>query len=497
MNISMLLEMAADADGDRIAVGTRRDGLTYRELLELSRRYGSQISRLDAQALAYLDLNSPTCVALLFGCSYAGVPFAPINYRWTDQQVRRALERLAPVAVVAGADFTARVESSSVNVLDLSTPDTAADDAVVARNEHSPAVLLFTSGTSGDPKAAVLRSTNLVPYVVSTVEFFNAGPEEAILVSVPPYHIASVSSALTSVYSGRRIVQLPAFDPESWVNLAAEEAITHAMVVPTMLNRILDVLERRGQRLDALRHLSYGGGRMPIETVERALALLPGVDLVNAYGLTETSSTIAVLGPEDHRIAAASTDPSVRARLGSVGRPIPSIELEVRSDDGSALPSGAVGEVWVRGEQVSGEYLSHSAVGEGGWYPTRDHGHLDADGYLFLHGRPDDVIVRGGENIAPAEIEDCLRSHEAVADVAVVGVPDAEWGERVEAVVVLAAGAAAEMEELQELVRVTLRSTRVPTQIHYRDELPYNELGKLLRREVRTELAALLEGAKA
>ena len=498
MNISMLLEMAADADGDRIAVGTRRDGLTYRELLELSRRYGSQIGRLDAQALAYLDLNSPTCIALLFGCSYAGVPFAPINYRWTDQQVGRALERLAPVAVVAGADFTARVESSdSVSLLDLTTPDTAADEAVAARSEHSPAVLLFTSGTSGDPKAAVLRSSNLVPYVVSTVEFFSACPEEAILVSVPPYHIASVSSALTSVYSGRRIVQLPAFDPESWVNLAADEAITHAMVVPTMLGRILDVLERRGQRLDALRHLSYGGGRMPVETVERALALLPGVDLVNAYGLTETSSTIAVLGPEDHRIAAASNDPSVRARLGSVGRPIPSIELEVRSDDGAALPAGAAGEVWVRGEQVSGEYLSHSAVGEDGWYPTRDHGHLDADGYLFLHGRADDVIVRGGENIAPAEIEDCLRSHEAVADVAVVGVPDAEWGERVEAVVVLAAGKAAGSEELQELVRVTLRSTRVPAQIHYRDALPYNEIGKLLRREVRTELAALLEGVTA
>ncbi|XEM94813.1 class I adenylate-forming enzyme family protein [Rhodococcus sp. JVH1] len=489
--------MAADADGDRIAVGTRRDGLTYRELLELSRGYGSQIGRLDAQALAYLDLNSPTCIALLFGCSYAGVPFAPINYRWTDQQVGRALERLAPVAVVAGADFTARVESSdSVSLLDLSTPDTA-EEAVAARNERSPAVLLFTSGTSGDPKAAVLRSSNLVPYVVSTVEFFNAGPEEAILVSVPPYHIASVSSALTSVYSGRRIVQLPAFEPESWVDLAAEEAITHAMVVPTMLGRILDVLEQRGQRLDALRHLSYGGGRMPVETVERALALLPGVDLVNAYGLTETSSTIAVLGPDDHRVAAASTDPSVRARLGSVGRPIPSIELEVRSDDGSVLPAGAAGEVWVRGEQVSGEYLSHSAMGEGGWYPTRDHGHLDADGYLFLHGRADDVIVRGGENIAPAEIEDCLRSHEAVADVAVVGVPDPEWGERVEAVVVLAAGTAAGVEELQELVRVTLRSTRVPAEIHYRDELPYNELGKLLRREVRTELAARLEGATA
>jgi acyl-CoA synthetase (AMP-forming)/AMP-acid ligase II len=152
-------------------------------------------------------------------------------------------------------------------------------------------------------------------------------------------------------------VYLEAFTPEGWVATARDEAITHAMVVPTMLGRILDVLERDGGRLPALRHLSYGGGRMPTPVVERALALLPHVAFVNAYGLTETSSTISVLGPDDHRTAVSSDDPRVRARLGSVGRPLPGLEVTVRDAGGEEVPPGEQGEVWVRGDQVAGEYL--------------------------------------------------------------------------------------------------------------------------------------------
>jgi acyl-CoA synthetase (AMP-forming)/AMP-acid ligase II len=262
------------------------------------------------------------------------------------------------------------------------------------------------------------------------------------------------------------------------------------MVVPTMLDRILDVVEANGGGLPDLRHLSYGGGRMPAAVVERAMRVLPDVDLVNAYGLTETSSTITLLGPDDHRVAAASEDPTVRARLGSVGRALPTVEIEIRDDAGNVLPAGVSGEVWVRGAQVSGEYLTHKATTADGWYPTSDHGYLDADGFLFLHGRLDDVIVRGGENLSPAEIEDRLTAHPAVVEAAVVGVPDREWGERVEAVVVVADDAAVTDDELKDWVRTELRSTRVPAAVHRRDELPYNETGKLLRRVLRADLAA-------
>jgi acyl-CoA synthetase (AMP-forming)/AMP-acid ligase II len=378
-------------------------------------------------------------------------------------------------------------ETAGVRLLDLD--ELFADEPIEPGfvPPDTVAVLLLTSGTSGAPKAAMLRHEHLVSYVISTVEFVGADREEAILVSVPPYHIAGISSVLTSVYGGRRMVQLPAFSPQAWVDVAAAERVTHAMVVPTMLGRLLDELERGGETLPALRHLSYGGGRMPLPVVERTMRLLPHVDLVNAYGLTETSSTIALLGPDDHRAALASADASVRARLGSVGRPLPSIELQIRDAEGRPVPVGVAGEIWVRGEQVSGEYVTHRATAADGWYPTRDRGHLDAGGYLFLDGRADDVIVRGGENISPGEIEDVLLTHPDVAEAAALGVPDTEWGERVEAVIVPNSRTPDEAD-LQEWVRARLRSTRVPARVHVRAALPATETGKVLRRVLRDEL---------
>jgi acyl-CoA synthetase (AMP-forming)/AMP-acid ligase II len=262
-----------------------------------------------------------------------------------------------------------------------------------------------------------------------------------------------------------------------------------------MLGRILDELETTGTELPALAHLSYGGGPMPVPVIQRAMGLLPHVNYVNAYGLTETSSTIAILTPDDHREAAGSSDPAVRARLGSVGRPLPTLELEVRDPFGEPLPAGEVGEVWVRGEQVAGEYLGAGDRDRSeGWFPTRDSGYLDAQGYLFLAGRLDDVIVRGGENISPGEIEEVLLQHPAVEEVAVVGVQDVQWGERVVAYVVPHAAATVTEAELQGYVRATLRSTCTPEQIHFLDELPYSETGKLLRRVLRAQAR---EGADA
>jgi acyl-CoA synthetase (AMP-forming)/AMP-acid ligase II len=493
MNVTMLLEMVAQAAGDRAALTCGDQTWTYADLERRARQYAAQVRDNEVGAVAYLGENSPEAVALFFGCQLAGVSYVPVNYRWTDAQLAEALQRIAPVGVVADDRSRPRVPGlDGVHVLGEPGDDVLEQDADT--DGEFASVLLFTSGTSGTPKAAVLRNRHLVPYVVTTVEFLNAGPDEAILVSVPPYHIAAVSSVLTSVYAGRRMVVMPTFEPEAWVSTARQEGVTQAMVVPTMLNRILDVVEADGEGMPKLRHLSYGGGRMPVHVIERAMRLLPGLDLVNAYGLTETSSTITLLSPDDHREAAASDDPAVRARLGSVGRPLPTVEIEIRDDAGTVLCPGEPGEIWVRGDQVSGEYLSHSAIDESGWYPTRDHGHLDADGFLFLHGRADDVIVRGGENIAPAEIEDRLQAHDAVAEVAVVGIPDPEWGERVEAFVVPADGTPLDDAELKEWVRAGLRSTRVPAFVHECRELPYNEAGKLLRRELKArrvdELAA-------
>ena len=219
--------------------------------------------------------------------------------------------------------------------------------------------------------------------------------------------------------------------------------------------------------------------------MRKALGLLPDVGFVNAYGLTETSSTIAVLSPDDHRAALGSTDVAISRRLGSVGQPVPGIEVQIRGDDGAVVEAGETGELFVRGEQVSGRYAEIGSVLDAdGWFPTKDIAMLDEDGYLFIGGRSDDTIIRGGENIAPAEIEDVLVEHPSVRDCAVVGPEDPEWGQIIVAVVVPAEGANPDPDELREHVRAHLRGSRTPDRVVFRDELPTNATGKVLRREL-------------
>ena len=494
MHTALLLEMLADALPDRAAVGPLARPVTYGELLARARAAALGLARFEPGNVVYIGLNSETLPLALFTAGLLGRPFAPLNYRLSDPDLCRLLGRTAPSVAIVDDDLLPRVAGvAGVDILARSAFETlaragASEPPELAGDDPDIAILLFTSGTTGEPKAAVLRHRHLTSYVISTVEFGSAEDDEAALVSVPPYHIAGISAVLTGVYAGRRIVYLPAFSPEAWVETAIKEKITHAMVVPTMLGRIVDLLEARDITLPHLSLLSYGGGRMPTPVIERALARLPHVSFVNAYGLTETSSTIAVLGPDDHRMAQTSDDPAIKARLGSVGRPLPSLEVEIRGPAGEPLGPGESGEVWVRGDQVSGEYLDRKRIRDDGWFPTNDGGRLDDAGYLFVEGRLDDVIVRGGENISPGEVEDVLRKHPAVADVAVLGVPDDEWGERVVAVVV--SSGETDAEGLRLWVRERLRSTKAPQDILFLPELPYNDTGKLPRRLLKVHFAA-------
>jgi fatty-acyl-CoA synthase len=495
MHTALLLEMAAGALGERIATGSIGDGVSYEELAARARGGGHWLAARGGGAVVFIGLNGAAMPITLFASAEIGRPFAPLNYRLPDAELRRLLARTAPSVAIVDDDMLARVagaegvELVARSAFEAACADPANRDKEPFDPDRDIAVLLFTSGTTGDPKVAVLRHRHLASYVVSTVEFMHSEEDEATLISVPPYHIAGIAAVLTSVYGGRRMVYLPTFTPEAWADAAAAEKITHAMVVPTMLGRILEVLEKRGGSLPHLRALSYGGGRMPASVIEKALALMPQVHFVNAYGLTETSSTIAVLTADDHRAAMSSDDPKVRRRLGSVGRPLPALELEIRGPEGEVLPAGQSGEVYVRGEQISGEYLHKKVLQDDGWFATNDAGWLDEDGYLFVEGRLDDVIVRGGENISPGEIEDVLRLHPQVADVAVFGVPDDQWGEKVAAVLV-PREAPPPIDELAGWVRSRLRSTKTPEVWSFRDALPYNDTGKLLRRQLKAELSA-------
>ena len=502
MNVMMLLEMAAGTFEDRPALTCDGESFSYTELFAAAGSAASDVTASQAEQLALLDLSGPAVPVALFGAACAGVPFVPLNYRLSADELDGLGQRISPAVLVTDAKRKAAMETgghphfvgvhesssfSSRHLKSIERPEAWDMDP------ERVAILLFTSGTTGAPKAAVLRHRHLTSYILGAVEFASADADECALVSVPPYHIAGMAALLSNIYAGRRIVQLPQFEASDWIDLVEAQSITHAFVVPTMLSRIVETLDERGSAsaLGSLSALAYGGGKMPLNVIERAMAMLPDVSFTNAYGLTETSSTISVLGPDAHRDAASSADPEVRRRLTSVGQPLPAIELEIRDGAGRPVPAGTRGEIFVRAEQVSGEYLDQgSLLVDEGWFPTRDGGYLDVEGYLYLDGRVDDVIVRGGENLSPGEIEDVLLEHEAVADCAVVGIPDEEWGEAVAAVIVLHAGRTVEAEAIQALVRSRLRSNRAPARVAFRKELPYNETGKLLRRVVRAELTA-------
>ena len=498
MNILMLLEMAAEACGDRTAFkdASNSQSISYRGLFKASEEKAKVLRESGASRCALIDTANLTIPVALFASSWVGIPYVPINYRLTSDEIDSLLERIKPAFLITDESRIGNFEKHELAALHdrHSFREVRAKSREAAEpwsmDPEDVAALLFTSGTTGAPKAAVMRQKHLVSYILQSVEFLSAEESESTLVSVPPYHIAGIASVISSVYAGRRVVQLSQFTPENWLKVAHEEKVTTAFVVPTMLSRIVDSLEgAKSAALPLLQSISYGGGRMPHAVIERAMKLFPDTDFTNAYGLTETSSTISVLGPDEHRAAVASDDPKERSRLASAGVALPGIEIDIRDDDGNSVGPNVHGEVFVRGEQVSGEYEGRdSAVNSDGWFPTRDAGYIDEGGYLYLDGRADDIIVRGGENLSPGEIEEVLRDHPAVHDAGVFGIPSMEWGEAVAAVVVTDA----EVDEatLKDWVLHHTRSSRVPETIEIWDELPYIETGKLLRRVIRRSFHA-------
>lgn len=486
MNLTMLLDMAVEGFGDREILGRRADGMTAQVLRDASARGSAMVKAADADSIVYLAVNGPAFPVAMFAGAYAGVPVIPLNYRLGEEQLSALLrnhpEALAIVDESVTLDVQARRRLSPAEWL-ASTVGGTTEVSAEPVHTDSAAVMIYTSGTTSAPKGVLLRHEHLVAYVLGSVEFGSAAPSHAALMSVPSYHIAAVANVLTSLYAGRRLIVLEQFEPSHWLDTVRGEGVTNALVVPTMLSRILEC--GADMLVPSLKSLAYGGAPMPSSVIASALDVWGHVDFVNAYGLTETSSTVAVLSAEDHRLARASTDPTVRARLGSVGRALPGLEIVIRDFAGEALPPGVPGRICVRGAQVSAEYAgAGSVLDEDGFFDTRDEGFLDEDGYLFVGGRTDDTIIRGAENIAPAEIEDVLLRHPAVVDAAVVGVPDEEWGNRVVAAVVLRSGYDSTVDGIRGFVRSALRSSKTPDEIVFVRDLPRTETGKLLRRQV-------------
>ena len=302
--------MASSSDPERTAVVSGDVRLTTQQLSDLADGGAGIIAGSGASHVAYVGTGGAMLPLLIFASARAGLTFTPINYRLSAEGIKTLIARLPdPLVVIdsryldelGGPDGLAGVAKQVIVSDDFLAQARDAEPAVEFADPDSVGIVLFTSGTTSQPKAVELTHNNLTSYVTGTVEFGSAEPTDAALICVPPYHIAGVSAALSNLYAGRKMVYLPIFDAQEWVRLIDAEHVTSATVVPTMLDRIVTVLEDGQHRLPSLRNLAYGGSKVPLPLVRKALELLPHVGFVNAYGLTETSSTIAVLTPDDHR----------------------------------------------------------------------------------------------------------------------------------------------------------------------------------------------------
>ena len=488
MRLTLLLDMAADGFGDRVLAGRRSGGITAAELARRSHSGAALVRERAADALVYLDVNGPAFPVALFAAARAGVPLVPLNYRLGQRQLDALLARHPKALGIAGPGALAHFERAGLDAMTADewleqTRAEAARPARPADGEENPvAVVIYTSGTASEPKGVLLRHENLVSYVLGSVEFASADETEAALVSVPPYHIAAVANVITNLYAGRRTLVLEAFTPDEWLRTVREEGVTSAMVVPTMLARIIDSGEtgrcppcgRCPTAAPPCRPRSSNGrcGCGPGWFRQRVRADRDQFDR-RAAGPEDHRAAVDIGGPGGAGAAVLGRQAAARDRTGD---PRPRRRSPRRRAGRPDLRARRPGVGGVRGPGPGGRrprLLRHQ-----GRRPPRP------GGYLFVSGRADDTIIRGAENIAPAEIEDVLLRHPAVLDAVVFGVPDQEWGQRIEAAVVARPDTDVDPAELRDFTMRALRSSKTPDRFWLLDALPRTETGKLLRRQV-------------
>jgi acyl-CoA synthetase (AMP-forming)/AMP-acid ligase II len=353
-------------------------------------------------------------------------------------------------------------------------------------------ILMYTSGTTGRPKGVPLRHSGFVSYILENVNPADPDIEERNLLTVPLYHVAGMQAMLAAVYGGRTIIMMKQFETEAWMKLIQEEKTDRAMLVPTMLKWVIDHPEFSDYDLSSLKVITYGAAPMPFETIKKAIELMPWVRFINAFGQTETASTITSLGPEDHVIEGTEEEKAkkIKRLTSSIGKPLPDIEIKIVDAQGNALPPHETGEILARGPRIMTGYWNddektQKAITEDGWLRTGDQGWMDEEGYMYLAGRNDDMIIRAGENISPEEVEGVLHLHEKIDEAACIGVPDPEWGEEPRAFVVLKHGETATPEEIMEFCRERLAGFKRPRSVVFLDTLPRNPMGKILRKELK------------
>ncbi|MEU7818122.1 AMP-binding protein [Pseudonocardia sp. NPDC049154] len=449
--------------------------------------------------LAVLALDSHRYVEIVLACLKLGAVYMPLNYRLMRPEVDVFLERGQAVAMFHDAryaDLLAGIADQHPSLRLVIEMETAFDGFVETGQDVEPPVvcqdrdllgLAFTSGTTGTPKG-VLQSQGMMKAIVEHGMITNQPrPDDVRYVAAPAFHVTGIAGLLGGVATGFTSLLLPQFDPGTVLGFMAEDRITGAFLVPTMISTLLQQPGVADHAYDRLRLIYYGAAPMSPTLLRRAMDVFD-CEFLQLFGAGTEAGLQAFLTPEEHRLALAGRT----ELLGSIGRPGYGIALRLVDEDLNDVPVGEVGEIATRSDMLMDGYLDMPEETErafaGGWFRAGDMAYRDKDGYLYLHGRKKDMIIRGGENIYPVEIETVLAEHPAVVQCAVVGVPDEHWGETVRAFVTAPSwtGTAEELAtELVELCRGRLARYKVPADVVVREELPMNASGKILKRELR------------
>ncbi|MGB6205765.1 class I adenylate-forming enzyme family protein [Mycobacterium sp.] len=479
MNIGTIIEAAATGDPDRVALIIDNLRITYGALATAVERCAAGLAANGVVAgsrVAVVDGGSLLSIASVLGAARIGAAAALMNPALTSAELRDLLRNADCLGVgVAGGPYADRLRAAgatkALTPTDLLSGQQFSPAPAVEEIADRDALVLFTSGTTGLPKAVGISSGRLTARIRGIGAPFRADAAPIVgMMCVPFFHVGGSLGLLGSLYSGNTSVVQERFDAGQWLRLVQEHRVRTAFLVPTMIQRILDHPDFTGTDLSSLVAIAYGAAAAPIALVRRAMAALPHVAFANVFGQTETLGAYTSLSPDDHR------DPN---RVGSVGTPLPGVELRVVDPDtGSDVEIGSVGELWVNTSQN----VSH------GWLHTGDLARRDADGYIYPSGRLSDTINRGGEKFGPIEVEEALRAHPAVTDVAVVGISDDEMGQRVGAAVVTRVPVT--LDELRSHCRDRIAYFKLPERLMIVDHIPYNETGKVNRRQ----LAALIAG---